>query len=513
MGELLSAFAFASDLAFGLEMEDCLRSCYVGVRVAERLGFSEEDRAAVYYTTLLKDAGCTCWTSAMASFLRSDEIVARRESMIFTPRDVASQLDWMRRFVAKDLKPAERLRTYLQIMLHMGDMQTEGFTSACEVSARIAARLGMPREVQQAVLNMFESWDGSGQPNKLKGEAIPPVSRLILPAFLFVPFHRVGGREAALNLARAQKGKAFDPAVSGALESLGTQASFWSDLEEAPIVDLVLSMEPDTPFAAVSEGRLDDVALAFADFIDLKSPFTAAHSRRVAAIAERIGAVMSASEADRRLFKRTALMHDLGLVAVPSFFIDKAEGLLTPSEREAVRLHPYHGERVVSRVPALAQFAGPIGAHHERFDGSGYYRGLKGKDIPQAARIVAVADRLDELTHARPDRAAATLEDALKALVSESGTAFDPDIVYAVAGSLGAAQAPKAQNAWPGGLSDREVEVLRLAARGITRRDMARALSISESTVRHHLEHIYNKTGASTRVAATLFAIENDLLP
>jgi HD-GYP domain-containing protein (c-di-GMP phosphodiesterase class II) len=262
----------------------------------------------------------------------------------------------------------------------------------------------------------------------------------------------------------------------------------------------------------VTEERFDDVAFAFADFIDLKSPYTATHSRRSAAIAERIAALMGSGEAERRQVKRTALIHDLGLVAVPSFSLNRPESKLSQAEREMIRLHPYHGERILERVGAMSAFTPAVGAHHERFDGAGFFRGLKGKDIPLAARIVSVADRLDELTHEKPDHEALDVEHAIKVLVGDSGSWFDPDIVYAIAGSLGAMPATERPAIWPAGLTDREVEVLRLAARGLTRREVGRSLGISENTVRHHLEHIYNKTGCSTRVSATLFAMENGLL-
>jgi HD-GYP domain-containing protein (c-di-GMP phosphodiesterase class II) len=418
----------------------------------------------------------------------------------------------MGRHVARSRPLARRLPAFFDVFLNIKAHLKEGWISACEVSARIAARLDMSPQVQAAMLTLFEHWDGKGDPYGVAGEDIPVTSRVVLPAFLLVPFHRVGGREAALRLARTQRGKAFDPAVVDAFEGLAKDETFWHEFEDAPILDLVLRMEPDTPGAVVTEERFDDVALAFADFIDLKSPYTATHSRRSAVIAERIAALMGSGEAERRQVKRTALIHDLGLVAVPSFYLNLPESKLSQSEREMIRLHPYHGERILERVGAMSSFTPAVGAHHERFDGSGFFRGLKGKDIPLAARIVAVADRLDELTHERPEQAALDVEQALKALVADSGSWFDPDIVYAVAGSLSGmpAQEPPAQ--WPAGLTDREVEVLRLAARGLTRKDVGKRLGITENTVRHHLEHIYNKTGCSTRVSATLFAMEHGLL-
>jgi HD-GYP domain-containing protein (c-di-GMP phosphodiesterase class II) len=513
MGELLGAFAFASDLAFGLELEDSLRSCYIATRLAQELGMPDEQRIATYYASLFKDAGCTSWTSVMASMLRTDEITARRERLIFgVGENLPSKVAWARRHLATGLGLGQRLKTYFDFVTRFNGALKEGYVTACAVSARIAGRMGMPATVQDAILDLFENWDGGGQPNGLRGEAINPVSRVVLAAFLLAPFHRVGGREAAFEVAQKQRGKAFDPAVVDAFLALGAQDDFWRDMEEAPILEVVLRLEPDSALATVDEGRFDDVAMAFADFIDLKSPYTAAHSRRVAAIAKRTAALMGCSDEDQRLIHRTALLHDLGLVAVPSYYLDKPEDRLSESEREAIRLHPYHAERVLNRVGAMSAFTPAVGAHHERFDGNGYFRGLKGKDIPLAARIIAVADRLDDLTHDHPSRSGLPLDEALKVLSAESGTAFDPDVVFAVAGGLGAVAAPSTPAQWPAGLTDREVEVLRIASKGLTRRDIGKRLGITENTVRHHLEHIYNKTASSSRVAATLFAMEHDLL-
>jgi HD-GYP domain-containing protein (c-di-GMP phosphodiesterase class II) len=202
-------------------------------------------------------------------------------------------------------------------------------------------------------------------------------------------------------------------------------------------------------------------------------------------------------------------MHDLGLVAIPSFSLEKPGGDLSDSEWEHYRLHPYHAERIVKRVPALAPFAEMIGNHQERVDGSGYYRGLSGGNISLGARIIAAADRLDELTHDAPGRHAMDLEESLATLESDPG--LDGTVVAALRPVVGEGSGARGRHA-PAGLTGREVEVLRLAARSMTRAQIGAALNITENTVRHHLEHIYNKTGTSTRVAATLFAIESGLL-
>jgi HD-GYP domain-containing protein (c-di-GMP phosphodiesterase class II) len=268
-------------------------------------------------------------------------------------------------------------------------------------------------------------------------------------------------------------------------------------------------MEPESEFSDVAGEKVDDIALAFADFIDLKSRFAAAHSRRVAGVAEQLARLHGCAPEAVVQIRRAALMHDLGLVAIASFSLEKAEENLSEAERERYRLHPYHGERILQRVAALAPYAEMVGNHQERVDGTGYYRGLRGNNINLGSRIIAVADRLDELTHDAPGRPAIELKQALAVMDRDSG--LDSGIVESLRHAIGEDSSQPVQR-WPAGLTQREVEVLRLAARGITRAQIGSALGITENTVRHHMEHIYDKTGSSTRVEATLFAIENNLL-
>jgi HD-GYP domain-containing protein (c-di-GMP phosphodiesterase class II) len=207
-------------------------------------------------------------------------------------------------------------------------------------------------------------------------------------------------------------------------------------------------------------------------------------------------------------------MHDVGLAAVPSYTLDRPQEKLSQSEREILRLHPYHAERIFARVPALEPIVPLVASHHERMDGRGYYRNLSGEQIPVGARIIAAADAFDELTHETPDHPALEPERALAQLEDEADRGLWSGAIRALAEELGAsAPAPTRRQApQPAGLTEREVEILRMLARGKSRRQIADELVLSQHTVRHHLEHIYNKVGVGTRVAAALFAVEHDLI-
>jgi HD-GYP domain-containing protein (c-di-GMP phosphodiesterase class II)/DNA-binding CsgD family transcriptional regulator len=255
----------------------------------------------------------------------------------------------------------------------------------------------------------------------------------------------------------------------------------------------------------VPEARLDTVLETFADFVDLKSPFTVGHSRAVSELAA------AAAKEDGTTLRRAALVHDLGRVSVPNGIWDKSSRL-TEGEWERVRLHPYYSERIVGRLQVLRPMATLAGMHHERLDGSGYHRGSPRGDIPTGARVLAAADAYQAMTQPRAHRPA--LEPARAAQELEtmaSSGRLDRDAVSSVLAAAGHVVGPT-RTAWPAGLTDREVEVLRLICRGGTKKQVASMLSISASTVDHHIRHIYDKTGVQSRVGATLFALEHDLL-
>ena len=208
--------------------------------------------------------------------------------------------------------------------------------------------------------------------------------------------------------------------------------------------------------------------------------------------------------------RRAGLVHDVGRVAVPSGIWNRA-GPLSAEQWERVRLHAYLGERVLARCDLLAPYAALAARHHERPDGSGYHRGLGGDQLDFAARLLAASDGYHAMLEPRPigprspEVAAARLGDEVDA--GRLGGA-EVDAVIVAAGET--ARPPRRSR--PAGLTEREVDVLRLIARGHVNKQVAASLGISPKTVGHHIEHIYAKAGVSTRAGATLFAMEHGLL-
>jgi HD-GYP domain-containing protein (c-di-GMP phosphodiesterase class II) len=261
--------------------------------------------------------------------------------------------------------------------------------------------------------------------------------------------------------------------------------------------------------------ELDSALTVAADFIDLKSSYMAGHSRRCAQLAADAAIRLGFADGTVLTLRRAALVHEFGTTAVPNSIWDKAAPL-TRAEFDRVELHPMITEQMLRRSSALAMLNPVAAAHHEKTNGSGYHKGLRRDAIDPSASLLAAADIYVALTSDRADRPALSGKDAateLRRLASQG--ALEHNTAYAVLAAAGQAQplTPKPrQPQHPAGLTGREAEVLRLAARGLTTREIANRLYISAKTADHHIQHVYTKIGVSTRAAAALWAIQHALV-
>jgi response regulator RpfG family c-di-GMP phosphodiesterase/DNA-binding CsgD family transcriptional regulator len=304
-----------------------------------------------------------------------------------------------------------------------------------------------------------------------------------------------------------RRGRAYDPSVVDAFERVGPD--LLSGLDGADEWETALAAEPE-PVTAVGLDALDRMLAVFAAFVDLKSRWSYGHSRRVASLAAQAGRQAGLDAAACERLRRAGLVHDLGRVAVANGIWDKP-ARLTTSEWEQVRLHPYYTERILARCSSLASLVELASSHHERVDGSGYHRSLSADALSREQRILAAADVYAALTADRPHRPAFEPDGAARTLEVEAESRLDVDAVGCVLAAAGQRAPPPARR-WPADLTDREVEVLRLIARGRSNREVAGLLFISAKTVGRHVENVYAKIGVSSRAAAALYAMEHGLL-
>ena len=502
LAELVAALSLATDLGMGQPLEHGLRTCLIALELGRRLGLSASELAELYYVTLLRFVGCTADAHDQAALVGGDEIAMRAVIAPVLGASSGALVQAVMPRVGAGLGPLTRSRLVIGMLTRGRERIAEGMRAHCELADGVAAGLGLSAPVRAGLLATFEQWNGGGLPNRLAGEAIPISARI---AFL-ARDAEVLGRQAGAEGLRAEvirrRGRAYDPAVADAFledaEAIVAEAATTTPWEA------VIAREPP-PARRVAPGGIDGALTLFADFADLKSPFTVGHSRGVAAL------VAAAAASDDVAVRHAALIHDLGRVSVPNGLWEKP-GSLSGGEWERVRLHPYYTERIVGRVPALARAAMIAGLHHERLDGSGYYRGSARRDLPPSARLLAAADAYQAMTQPRPHRSALAAERAAHELeVAARAGRLDPDAVADVLTAAGLV-GRRVRGPWPAGLSDREVEVIGLICRGATKKEVAARLSISPATVDHHVRHIYLKVEVQTRAGLALFALRNGLL-
>jgi HD-GYP domain-containing protein (c-di-GMP phosphodiesterase class II) len=506
LAELVAALSLGVDLGFGQPMEHVLRQCLIALRLAERLGLDDERRADVYYTALLVNVGCHADAHEQAKWFGDDIALksTKYDHEVGSVRGAAAAF----RLIGAGNPPLHRFRVALEFML-AGHRDVDGMVREhARVARLLGEQLNMSAGVLASLASAYEMWNGKGWPGELRGEEVPLAARLAQLAEYAEVAHRVGGVEAAKELARGRAGKQFDPSLA---ELICSDADpIFAGLDGIGTWEAVIDAEPGLALVLSGE-QFDAALLAIANFVDLKSPYTLGHAGAVAELVAEAGRQLGLPEPEIRTLRRAGLVHDLGRLGVSNAIWDKP-GPLGAGEWERVRLHPYLTERMLYQAAALAPLAAIAVAHRERLDGSGYPRRLAGSAIPRLARILGAADAYQAMREPRPYRPPHSLDQAANELRADvkSGR-LDAEAVEAVLGAAG--HKVSRRRGGPAGLTPREIEVLRLLARGLSNKEIASRLVISPKTVANHVEHIYAKIDASTRATASLFAMQHGLLP
>ena len=505
LAELVAALSLGVDLGFGQPMEHVLRECMIALRLADRIGLEEAERSTVYYTALLVNVGCHSDAHEQAKWF-GDDIALKSTKYDGDFRSVRAMATMMS-LVGSGNPPLHRVRVGLEFAVS-GRHDLDGMVARHSAVARaLAERLGLPEEVQEAVGASYEQWDGKGWPGGLAGDRIPIAARLAQFAEFVEVAHRLGGVEAAVALAERRAGLQFDPALTAALRDAPDEVL--GGLDSGRTWNTVIDAEPALR-VTLSGAAFDQALLALADFVDLKSPYTLGHARAVSELAAATAVQLGLAENETSLLRRAGLVHDLGRLGVSNAIWDKP-GPLGAGEWERVRLHPYLTERILQQSSALAPLAAIAVQHRERLDGSGYPKGLSGGAITRPARILGAVDAYRSMREPRPYRPPLGAEQAAAELQADVRAGkLDAEAVAAVLAAAGHPVGRRRE--WPAGLTTREVDVLRLVARGLSSKQIATQLVITPKTARNHIEHIYTKIDASSRVAASLFATEHGLL-
>jgi HD-GYP domain-containing protein (c-di-GMP phosphodiesterase class II)/DNA-binding CsgD family transcriptional regulator len=508
LSEFVATLALAQDNAFGQPLESQLRSCLLATWICEAAGVEKDVRETAYWVALLRYVGCTGHAHEVATVF-GDEIAIRAQTLVHDAANPAEVMHDVVKFATAGHTPEEREQIIQMIQQTAREWAVHNFSSGCEVADMLVQRLAFGPAVRDALRFTFERWNGNGYPAHVAGEAIPAAMRVVHLSQDMEAIGRLFSPERALAAALDRRGRTYDPALADVFVEHGQ--AWFDKLARIDPWDAVLDLEPE-PRRTLDGPDLDNALTVAADFVDLKSPYMAGHSRRCAQLAADAARVIGLSEDAISALRRAALVHDFGTTAVPNSIWDKP-GPLTRAEFDRVELHPMLTEQMLRRSPALAVLNPAACAHHEKSDGSGYHKRMRGDGADPGAGVLAAVEVYVGMTTERADRPPFSAEDAaaeLRRLVAQG--VLEPRTAHSVLVAAGHGEptspAPS-RTKHPGGLSSREVDVLRLAARGLTTKAIADRLYISPKTADHHIQHIYDKIGVSTRAAAALWAMQH----
>jgi putative nucleotidyltransferase with HDIG domain len=423
VSEVISSLSFALDLTEGQPLGHSIRSCVFGMHIAREIGLPLDAQGDLYYALLMKDAGCSTNASRMFQILGTDDIQAKRDVKTTDWTRVGwESLEYALSHVRTGAPFLERVRALFDLVLNHKQNSRQMVQIRCERGAAIAHRIGLSEATARAIHSLDELWNGSGHPNGLRGKEIPLLARILSLAQTVDVFYSAYDAAAAVKVAGERSGRWFDPELVKAFCSVAKNESLWTDVENARTK--VIDLEPRHDLLASDEITLDNICLAFADVIDAKSPFTYRHSTGVAGAAVAIARTLSMSEPEVTLIRRSALLHDIGKLSVSNAILDKPDKL-TEAEWEVVRKHPAYSYEILRRIPNFHDLSEIAASHHEKLDGTGYFRGMAADRLSLPARILVVSDIYDALAAKRPYRDALPLEQVLEIMQRDSPRALD----------------------------------------------------------------------------------------
>ena len=505
LADLLAGLSIAIDLGFGLPPESAMRQCLVGTRLARAHGLGDADVRDSFFASLLLHVGCPGFSHETAVLFGNELVVTRAVARM----NLADPADYGAILIPEATKglSASRRRVVTERLIQEGDTFGERYDAAsCEIGRSVASRIGLGAGVERALYEVGEWWNGGGAPQKLREDAISIAARVAHLAADAVVLDDLGGSELAVGGMRSRTGSILDPSL---VETFAANASEILERSGDPRARL-LEEEPE-PVEERGPSELVDVAAVFGDVGDLKFPALHGHSSGVAALAAKAAESLRLDAQTTTDLRIAGHLHDLGRLAVTNAIWEKP-GPLTSAEWEQVRMHAYHSERILATSDTLERLAPLTGMHHERLDGTGYHRACGAREQSVAVRVLAAADAFQAMTQDRPHRARLSAEQAVDELVRDSRAGkLDGECAAAVIEAAGHAR-PRAHDLSPAGLSEREIEVLRLVATGFSNPEIAAKLVISPRTAEHHVQHIYRKLGVRSRPAVAFFAMEHGLV-
>jgi len=451
--EIVSALSYALDLTEGQVLGHSARTALIGMRLAELLELPAQERSALFYALLLKDAGCSSNAARLCAVFQADDRTLKQDHKRIDWRKTGEAVQYTVRHASAGRSMARRVARVAVIASKPDTVGKELIAIRCERGADIALMLGLPQETAEAIRSLDEHWDGGGHAAGLSGTGIPLLGRILCLSQTMEVFAREQGVEAAFEVVGRRAGSWFDPELVEGLGALRGDQVFWREALAEDIRGQLEAQEPEDRVIHADEARLDRVAEAFAKVIDAKSPFTFRHSERVALVSVRVAERLGFDVEALRQLRRAALLHDIGKLGVSNLILDK-NGPLDDTEWDAMRAHTRFTHAILERVAPFRGFAELAASHHERLDGRGYHRGLGGDQLSTAARVLSLADVCEALSAERPYRRSLPWDEVMAIIGRSRGTGLDADCCDMLAelgeGVLIQADGMSRSAGWPG---------------------------------------------------------------
>ena len=424
LSELISALTAALDMTEGQPKEHSLRCCWIGMHLGKQLNLSEGELYDLFFTLLLKDAGCSSNAARICELYATDDLNFKKDYKT-VGQSLSSVLNFVVTHAGKGKNWRNRISTAIDILKNGNEYAQELIATRCSRGSDVALELGFSDQVASGIYHLDEHWNGSGRPDQLSGEAIPLFARIALLAQVLDVFQIEQGIIAAHDELLLRRGTWLDPHLVDVAVALTYDREFIRVLNSDSLAQHVLSLAPAQASITVDDDYFDNIAAAFGKIIDSKSPFTSGHSERVAIFSVLIAEELGVPKQECTWIRRAALLHDVGKLGVSNTILDKP-GKLDDDEWAQVQMHATFTHEILKEIKPLTKFAAMTAAHHEKLDGTGYPLKLKGDEISLLTRIITTADIFDAITAERPYRAAIPVGKTLQIMEESVGTALDP---------------------------------------------------------------------------------------
>lgn len=423
LSQLISSLSYALDITEGQPAGHCIRSCWIGMKIGEKIGLTAQQLWHLYYVILLKDLGCSSNASRICELYLTDDLAFKRDFK-WVDGSLPQVLRFVLRHTGSSAGILSRLGAISDIFKHGDEIAQELIKTRCTRGADIARQLRFSEEVANSIHALDEHWDGTGRPDRLSHDAIPIYARIALLSQVADVIYQSEGTKATITEINKRENSWFDPQLTRAFTAVASDPEFWTMLDNPSLDKHILSLEPGGFEKELDEDFYDDIAEAYGQVVDAKSPYTAGHSSRVGLYATLLAEQLGFNKARIRWIKRAALLHDVGKLGVSNSILDKP-GKLTDEEYQTVKQHAVYTYDILGRIPAFGELAAISAAHHERLDGKGYPLGLSQDQIKMESRIITTADIFDAITAKRPYRDAVPVDKTLEIMKGSLNTAID----------------------------------------------------------------------------------------